>query len=325
MKLARFSVLLMIVLILACDAPRENPFDPNSSNYYEQKSELIVSRVFVKQLYPPFNPIANAQVIEPNLNLFGTTNAQGVVQFEHKAVDSLLFMVSAEPYFADTLKFSRKQTNDYEIFLNAKPAVENTKFVSFFNNIYDQFSITSIYMEALITDLDGPIDISSVRLQDETYGFDTLLVRDANNSDLFKIEFDLRDVSSDLTPEAAPELNFHLIVKNNNDDRVIKGPYVIKRVIQANLVQLSPTISTVTQDSVVFRWVDPELSYDYVFNIILLKFPTFEEIAYKGIPKGQTSLIVKNLSPGQYNWKLQVEDRLGNICQSNYIIFYHEQ
>ena len=324
MKLSRFLVLLIVVFILSCDAPRENPFDPNSKNYFEPKPELVLSQVLVKQLYPPFRPIANVQVIEPNLNLFGTTNAQGIVQFEHKPVDSLIFLVSAQQYFPDTLKFAQKQANEYEIFLNAAPQIQNIKFKSFYNNLYDQLSITSIYMEANVTDLDGPIDIDAVYLQNVEYQFDTLLVRDVNNSDLFTIEFDLRDISKDLMPAEAPELNFNLIVKNKNSDQVVSGPYIIKRVIQATLVQISPTISEVTQDSVLFKWVDPELSFDYVFNIILLKFPTFEQISYKGIPKGQTSLIVKNLSPGQYNWKLQVEDRLGNICQSNYINFYHE-
>lgn len=320
MKLRKLLVLLILLSVISCDAPRENPFDPESPNYFE-----VNSKVIVKHLYPPFKPIAGIEVIEPRLQLFGVTDVNGEVQFRHKPTDSLMFIVNNSQYFPDTVYFAKQANNEYQIFLNAKPQIENFSLKSFYNNVYDEISITSLYFSAIITDLDGPFDISSVRLRNPEFNFETFLDRDINNSNHFSIEFNLEDISQNLTSAEVPELNFYLVVKNNNNAQVVTDFYSIKRVINVTLVQLSPTISQVTQDSVVFRWVDPELPFNYVFNIILLKFPTFEEISFKGIAKGQTSYVVKNLSPGQYNWKLQVEDRLGNICQSNFINFYHEQ
>ncbi len=324
MRTLAIGLLLFIFTLFSCDAPRENPFDPGSDNYYQPPEQTVVSTVTVKQLYPPFNPIANAQVIEPHLQLFGITNNKGEIQFEHQPVDSLTFMVSAEPFFPDTLSFKRKTSNEYEIYLNARPQIQNVVFKSFYNYVDEQFSFTSLYTELLVTDLDGSLDIDRVTLHNTAYQFDTTLARDANNSDLFKLEFPLRNISSEITPEEVPELNFELIVKNKNNDQIVSGPYTIKRVINVTLIQVRPSISEVTQDSVVFEWVDPELPFDYTFNIVLLKFPTVDEVFYKGIPKGQTRFVLNNISPGQYNWKLQLEDRLGNICQSNYINFYHE-
>ncbi len=324
MKAYNLLILLILLSFLSCDAPRENPFDPQSPNYFKEEPDRVLSKIVVKHLYPPFNPISNVQIIEPNLQLFGVTNAKGEITFEHLPADSLTLIAMAERYFPDTLTFAKTANNEYEIFLNAKPQIEEFQLKSFYNNIYPELSITSLYFSAIVNDLDGPFDIS-VTLHNPEFYFDTVLVRDINNSNLFTIEFNLQDISKDLTPQEVPELNFNIIVKNMNNDSIITDFYSIKRVIAVNLKQLSPTTSQVVRDSVVFKWVDPELPYGYSINIVLLTLPTFKEIVYKGIPKGETSFVLKNLSPGQYNWKLQVEDKLGNICQSNYINFYYEQ
>ncbi len=324
MKILTLPILSLLIFLISCEAPRENPFDPKSSNYFDQKPNLITSKVTVKHLYPPFKPIPDIEVIEPNLQFFGITDSKGVIQFEHLPVDSLQFFVFGEPYFADTVRFANHPLHEYEIFLNARPQLNSVQMKSYYNNVYPGFNLTSLSFQANITDLDGQFDIKQVVLTTNEFDFDTLLNRDVNKDDLFFLEFNLLDISTELTPEQAPELNFNLIVKNNNDDQITAGPFSVKRVIVTELQQVSPKVSDVTKDSVVFRWEDPDLPFDYVFNIVLLKFPFTNETIYSGIPKGETSFTVRNLSPGQYNWKLQVEDKLGNICQSNYINFYHE-
>ncbi len=322
----KFSIasLLFLILFFSCDAPRQNPFDPQAENYYQPSQNIVTSTVLVKRLYPPFTPIAGVHLLEPTLNVFGVTDSQGRFVFDHPVKDSLHFIAYADQFFSDTLTFAHTLNNQYTIYLNAKPQIENVQFTSVFNNVYETFSFTSLNVQAQISDLDGPLDIDTVYFFNEEFNFDTTLNMDGNDHINFNIEFEIKKIDPNLTPEQLPELNFYLKVKNNNGQSVTDGPFVIRRVIDQFLVQLSPQESEVTRDSVVFSWVNPELPYDYVFNISLTKFPTLEKIKYTGIPKDQTTFVVKNLAPGRYTWTLQVQDNLNNLCQSQFISFYHE-
>jgi len=320
----QFLLITVLFMAISCDAPRENPFDPKADNYFEQKSNLVTSKIYVRQLYPPFKPIANAEIIGQNLRIFSTTNSKGESIIEHEPVDSLQFIVWANGFFPDTITFQKNFSNEYTIYLNAMPQLKKVQFTSFFNNVYATKNTTTLYFEAQITDLDGPIDIDKIILKNDGYQFDTTLAMDVNNNERYYVEFETKKISPELTTEQIPELNFYLIVKNLNNDSIETGPYYIRRVIEQTLIQLSPQESEVVRDSVTFRWINPDLPYDYVFNIVLLEFPTFESIEYKGIPKDRTSFTVKNLNPGRYSWKLQIEDNLKNICQSIYVNFYYE-
>ncbi len=316
-------ILALSLLIVACDAPRQNPFDPKASNYTDNPQQLVTSSVYVKHLYPPFAPIANVNLIIENLHLFLTTDAQGLVTFEHQPVDSLIILSDAEGYFNHRFTIKTIPTNQYTIYLNAKPEVKDVHFYSTYTNLEQSNSTTNLSFDVTVLDADGPLDVT-VFLKNDQYNFSKELSQDPNNKTYFSTDISVADELNNLSTAQLPELNFYLVVKNLNQDSISVGTYSIRRVIDKQLQLLSPSAGQTVQDSVVFKWINPELSYDYEFTIQLLKYPTFEKIFYRGIGKDQDHLVVKDLTEGQYSWSLQVQDKLGNICQSYYIYFYYE-
>ncbi len=318
--LTAFSIFLL--LLSFCDAPRENPFDPKASNY--TNNPHVTSTITVQHLYPPFKPIANAQIIVKNLGLFLITNQNGKVTFEHPPVDTLKVLVAANGYFPEETTLDETANAVHTIYLNAMPEISGVHFVSNYNNFEQTPSTTSLSIQAHIYDPDSPLDLKAVYLFNSDYHFSIDLTRDPNNDELFGSDFYVSQISSELTNAELPELNFFLIVKNLNGDSLINGPYTIRRVIEAELKLLHPADGETVQDSVVFQWINPELSFDYVFNIEILKFPSFESTYYRGIPGDANQFTVKNLAKGRYSWRLEIEDKLGNLCQSYYINFYYE-
>lgn len=316
-------VSLLFLFVIACDAPRQNPFDPKASNYTDNAQQLVTSKIFVKHLFPPFNPIANANIIIENLHLFLTTNAQGFITFEHQPVDSFLILSDADGYFNRQFVLSAIPNNQYTIYLNAKPEVKDVHFYSTYTNFEQSNSTTNLSFDVTVLDADGPMDVTKVFLKNDQYNFSKALSRDPNNNNYFFTD-SVADELNNLSNAQLPELNFYLVVKNLNNDSVIVGSYSIRRVIETELQLLSPSEGQMVQDSVVFKWINPELPYDYVFSIQLYKFPTFEQIFYRNIGKDQDHFIVKDFAKGQYSWSLQIQDKLGNICQSYYINFYYE-
>ncbi len=314
----------ILLLLMACDAPRQNPFDPKAKNYSDNQQQIVTSKLFVKHLFPPFAPIANVNILIKNLHLFLTTNSKGYVTFDHRPVDSLDVLTDASGYFNREFVLPTLATNQYTIYLNAQPQVEQVHFTSTYTNLEQTQSTTNLSISASIVDFDGPLDIDTVTLKNDDYQFAINLTRDPNNNTYFSSEFNVSQIAADLNNAQLPELNFYFVVKNLNNDSIKTGPYSIRRVIETELKLTSPIEGHTVRDSIIFAWVNPEFPYDYIFNIELLKFPTFESIHYRNIAKDQKSLIIKNLAKGRYSWSLQVQDKLGNVCQSYYINFYYE-
>lgn len=322
--LAKGIILLALWLVVSCDAPRQNPFDPKASNYSDNQQQWVTSEIHVKHLFPPFYPIANVNIMIENLNLFFTTNTQGLVRFDHPPVDSFVVLTDAQDYFNRRFVLTAVPSHKYTIYLNAKPQVEQVQFISTYTNFEQSNSTTNLSFNATIQDLDGPMDVSKVVLKNDDYHFALELSRDANDNQYFSSDFAVSQISGDLTNAQLPELNFYLVVQNLNGDSLTTGTYSIRRVIETELQLLNPAEGQTVRDSVVFKWVNPELPYDYVYNIQLYQYPTFKQLYYRNIPGDQNQFVVKNLSKGQYSWSLQVQDKLGNVCQSYYISFYYE-
>ncbi len=316
------TVFISLLMLSSCDAPRENPFDPKAGNY--TNNPHVVSQISVQHLYPPFKPIANAQIILKNLGLFLITDQNGKVTFEHTPVDTLQATITATGYFPREVTLDEAINHTHTIYLNAKPQITTPRFISNYNNFEQTPSTTSLSFQAHIYDPDSPLDLKAYYLFNSDYHFSIDLNRDANDDEFFARDFYVSQISPELTNAELPELNFFLVVKNLNGDSLISGPYTIRRVIEVELNLLHPADGETVQDSVVFQWINPELSFDYVFNIEILKFPTFESTYYRGIPGETNQFTVKNLAKGRYSWRLEIEDKLGNLCQSYYINFYYE-
>lgn len=320
------TLLTLCLGMSACDAPRQNPFDPQSDNYID----IMITNIKVLRLYPPNEGVGNINVILDNIKLFGTTNTSGIVEWEHDPVDSLIVVTQGMGYFPDTLTFSTNfQNNQWNVFINAIPQIENDKIFSTRDN---SSNLTYVSIEAEITDPDGPTDISTAYLTLEENTFTDTLNFD-NQLNRYFAQFNINKLPGGIGAEELPELTFYLVVKNISGDSLISSKYSIVRVIIEDLQPLSPNISEPASGAINFKWGKVNLNYVHYYYVLLFRLDgNVQRIGKFGpFPSDQNYFdlddpeILNELASGLYLWLLHVEDQPGNISQSNAVNFQYNQ
>lgn len=315
-KAIRFSVLVLL-LCFSCDAPRENPFDPNGSN-------SVITTIKLLRLLPSSEVISGAEVFIPEINQYKTSDQTGTVVFTHPKVDSLSVICHCEAFFSDTTVVKNlKKTNAFQIHLNAKPRIGELQFNSFYENIENHENLTSLSIRAQIVEPDGLKDIETVTIRQQDTNFIDSLAVENPVSQIFIKNFSLSQISPSLTVGELAELNFILTIKNTNNDSVRSEPLRIVRVIEENPQLLSPESGSVQSDTVRFRWQTTELDYEFTYNLVLQRLGG-ETLTYAAIPSTQNEFTVNDLMAGTYFFSLQIQDRPGNISQSPFNSFTYQ-
>ena len=315
-KVLYFSLILFL-LFSACDAPRENPFDPNASN-------AVTTTIQLFHLLPSSTVVSGAEIFIPEINQLKRSDQTGTAVFIHPNMDSITVISRGEAFFPDTTVFNNlSKTNTFQIRLNTKPQISETQLTSFYENIENHNNLTSLSIRTQIIDPDGLNDIETVIIRQEKLDFtDTLEIENASELRFAK-SFSLAQISPSLTPGEVTELNFELSVKNKNTESIPSGPLNIVRVIKENLLILSPESGSAQTDTVKFSWQKMTLDYDFTYNLVLQRLGG-ETHTYNLIPASQNILQVSNLMAGTYFFSLQVQDRPGNICQSPFSSFTYQ-
>ena len=317
-----FITIAALFFLLACDAPRENPFDPASPNYKTEIDNKASTQLFVHSLYSPFTGIPNVQVGEKYTPFFGTTNTDGRVQWKHEKTDSLFFILYAQGYFSNSVLFvGNDLSNDLETSLNARPQFKEIQFTSVYQNLDKSSQATYISISSKINDPDGAEDILSVVLKDSAHSFsDSLRLSDQLQQE-YSSYADILTLDENLLPARLPELNFFLVVKNQNGDSVVSVPLHIKRVIEEQISLNAPTNNATLQDSVIFEWEPVVLDFPFTFSLFIQRLEDNASFVYSGLASTEVRFVVNNLTTGTYFWQLQIVDVLGNICQSIFMSF----
>ena len=324
-QLLNILKILLILGFLACDAPRENPFDPNATNYADT-SDLAITSIQVFHLPPSLIGISDITVFAQEINKFALTNAQGIATIEHILRDSLTLSFSNSQYFENSGIFKDLgKENNLQFRLNAKPVISNLNLSSVYVNNEDIDNFTSIVLKADITDADGAQDIQKVAIHLEQYGFVQELEKGNGAESAFATSFYVKQISNQLNPEQVPELDFKLVVKNINSDSVSLSPMRIVRVIIEEPELLTPSGTISQTDSICFSWQPIQLNYRFTFNIVLYYSEGQEFIYFRNIPSTQFEYFIKGLAYGHYQAYLQIEDLFGNICQASFKSFNYQQ
>lgn len=319
------SLLCVIGLCLGvlsnCDAPRDNPFDPDSPNYRQPYR----TRIFVRSLYPPNTAIPGALVVSPNLGLSGITNGEGFADWQHDQVDSIIVQTFCEGYFnSATVFYPVEYNNDFSVLINAQPVLNEALFFSIFDNFQNQ---TYVNIDAFISDQDGQSDIEKVLLRLSNTNFHKTLPFGAASS--YSASFNITELPDNVNLQTLPELEFSLFVQNINGDSLIFEPFRIIRVIDKKLTLLEPHPTSRVRGTILFRWEKVDLSYSFTYQIELYRLSGNVQLleTFKNIPADSSQFllddpeILDRLSNGGHFWLLQIRDRLGNICQSEILTF----
>ncbi len=317
--LKKIPVLLSLALLLSCDAPRQNPFDPNAENYRAKEQTIIQ----VYNLHPPYHGLNDILVIEPNLHFSGRTGPDGTLVWEHDELDSVTLQTSGEGFFSKETVFKNAGKNTVlTVYMNAQPALQDTRFTS---RYYNYGNLTYLEFRSRIVDPDGLADLKKAILYCDEYAFHDTLALEKAGSDYFGNRFDLLAIDSTLSPGMAPELSFALLVQNINGDSLWYEPFSVVRVIEYQLIQYTPAANETVSGNVTFTWERVTLDFPFTFSILIYQFPTIELIStYDHIPSDSTRFSIGPLANGRYLWVLELRDSMGNISQSTAIDFTTE-
>ncbi|HID38623.1 MAG TPA: hypothetical protein EYP36_03805 [Calditrichaeota bacterium] len=264
----KLFVLLLFTLVLSCDAPRQNPFDPNAVNY-KGKEQTIIQ---VYNLYPPYHGLSNILVVEPNLHFSGRTGSDGTLIWEHEAFDSVALQASGEGFFPTQTLFKNVGKNEVlTIYMNAHPTLQDVRFIS---RYYSPRKECYLQYRSRIIDPDGLADLREAILFCDEFAFQDTLELEKAGSDYFESQFNLQAVETTLSPSMAPELSFALLVQNINGDSLRFEPFSIVRVIEYHLKQYTPAENDTVRGNVTFSWEEVNLGFPFTFTILLYQLPT---------------------------------------------------
>ncbi len=324
----RISYLMIFTALLyACNAPRNNPLDPDGDLYTPpNRAEITITR-----LNSPENPIAGVTLIEPNLNLWGTSDENGLINWQFDtSPDSLTLVTQSGLYFSkqEQIKTSFPVTT-FNLSLNAKPQINHDSLTSIYNNVNGS---TEIYFKAKITDNDGQDDIKNIRLFSAGKWSGDLSIE--SMPDVYSIDSDINAIDPGLTPESLIEIPFGLSIINQNGDSLQSSIYHISRVIPQRIVPRQPASQSVQRDTITFKWDPIHLDFDFsleidVYAVITNQFVRIAKISGLAGSSRQYELQDSNtlqlLSSFNNFWQLIIRDNQGNICRSTPVFFTYER
>lgn len=305
------------------DAPRDNIFDPHSDLY--RQSGSVTGTITGK--YPPFNPIGNVRIELLENRSHSFSDAAGAFEFSKLLPGSYTLILSADNYVTleDSVTIMSGKETECLIRLNGTPNITSvelvTKHIAHWQPSEDEYVLE---VAATISDLDGGLDIDSVRFQIPGWEFDTLLTNSAAvgifTGTFFNDAFGLN---------AFPELEGEPIRLRCGDKSGDWGewyPTQISRLIVSVPQTLSPAGLAVVDSLPTLRWshFDAGFQVNYQVDVFRLDESAIPQFVFASPVMADTTLqwqAESTLANARYYWTLSVIDRYENISVSKEAAF----
>ena len=322
MRNSPLILIVAVVFLVSCtrDAPRDNPFDPNSDIY--QYAHSISGTV--QRKVPPYAPVANAEVRIPSLKFYTTTDAAGHFHLGKIPTDTATVVISRDGY--GNWRYSGAMNEFPEtIAMNAWPQVDSLQTITTHQShwwpVEDEYSLT---VHCWYSDLDGVTDVDSVRFEIPGPGIHIPLPGLVNAAGyVFAALYDwqLDSPMTDLIGEP-------VFVQVRDLDSLWSVPQTtyISRFIESTPLPISPVGNQETGPYPILRWDYFNASYTFSFQVQLFRITagnTATLILKKpDLSQNRTEYTVTDSLPnGSYYWTLGVIDRFRNSSHSKEATF----
>ena len=143
----------MLLVHAGCQAPRDNPFDPENPNH--RLNELSG---YIKSARAPHTPISNARIALPEQNLSTLSDDHGYFSFSRLTDHANRIIVTKSGYVSDSLMLGTKSSRELEIFLNQIPAINIFAANTLVINQYPDWQFFYLQVIASIEDSDQDTD-----------------------------------------------------------------------------------------------------------------------------------------------------------------------
>ena len=307
-------ILSAFLLLLGCDAPRENPVDPNNpDNQFAELNGTVKTKGF------PFVPINSVNVFWENENALVQTSSDGSFSISDvKKIDGWLFF-NGTGYSRDSvfIQWNNRKIINSEVFLNSIPIVDSLEFFSIVENRFQVNQIYRIVVRAQISDFEGVNDIDSVFLENESLNIRSRLLFNSLTG-FYERTMGLADLRiADLNELIGK--NFDLIVEDLEGRNFITANTFIKRVINEEIELFSPIQNAVVSVPFNLRWRRFTPGYNFIYEIEISTNEIQPQLVFRveNIPSDSISYLINtNFAGKDFFWTIWAVDEFKNRSRS---------
>jgi hypothetical protein len=323
MKIFKYTVISLLVVITGCarQAPRDNPFDPNSDLY--PYSSSIKGTVLRKIL--PNDPVPRALVWTEDRQYHTYSDSTGYFELNQLPGDSITLIVTKQGY-GEYRSHSELNGLPIQIFLNAIPEVDSVSIsTDHHSHWWPEVEEYSAKITLWITDADGIGDVDSVWISipaisyflfiQKPYPIDGQIAATLYDWQIYPYPF------TDLVGK--PFLAYVM-----DRDSLISYPFStqISRFIEEIPVPISPSGGESTSSQPRFRWDYFNASFTFAYGIQIYRITeggTYSLIYQQGdIPQTTSEFSYPDtLLSGSYFWTVSITDNFGNSSHSREATF----
>ena len=312
-KLLKYYTIISLVIILSsCNAPRNNPLDPENPD-----NKMVSIEGFVKSVKVPQLPIENTKILWLNDGIITKSNELGYFQFEDVERLDGWIIVEKENYSVDSLfiTFSSQKRISKTFFLNSIPIINDLQFFSITINKFPNNQKYNLEIRANITDEENDIDTVFIQLP-ELNTKKELLYNASTKYYLNSISLDDLNL---ISIDAVIGKDFSINVFDSQEKEFVIGYTNIKRIIKQEIVTTAPSgRDTVYTQNPFLQWrrFTPGFDYKYLLQIFTDEVPA-SLIWEKELTSNQIDYVTDaNLSSGDYFWVIWAIDEFENRTRS---------
>jgi hypothetical protein len=302
-------LIIALSFCAACNAPRDNPFDPQNP-----RSPYVALEGHVQTQSLPRTALTGAAMFWKNGNRLLQTDAQGYFRFENLMPENDWLHIEKSGYKKDSVfvLWDGNKQIALDIFLNAMPVMENLQLATEILHQYFSNQEARLVVKAGISDRDN--DIDSVFIKSENFGLRKALDYDVDDKS-YIATLKLFDLKVNDLEELIGE-DFPIVVKDRAADEIVVGKSGVKRVIQNEIEFESPAGDQQVSSTPTFTWKRFRPGFPFTFTLEIF---TFEGLAFQksGLPAESISYTMETpLAPGEYLWVVWCVDEFQNRSRS---------
>lgn len=315
-NLTFFLIFLGITFINSCEAPRENPLDPNSSDNLLGTIEGTIQTFSL-----PYTPIKNVEVIWRPGNILVYSDANGNFSIPNIKTENGPLIFRKEGYHTDTMQidWAGERKLKEQINLNKIPELDSLSVYSVITNTAIPPSpMSKIVIETKIADIDN--DIDTVFVVNDHTGLEKAM--DFNIvSKTFYTELTPEDLNlTDLEQSIGLEFNFR-VRDILGEIYILKGGSV-KRIINDSITGMQPAgDSVVTALPFYLRWEGFMPGYSFSYKVEIYTNDGSQQVLEENVSSDMTSYLIDSLDTGNYYWVIWVVDDFNDMNRSLPVTF----
>lgn len=301
----------------SCDAPRNNPLDPDSPDY---KFLDLTGRVLTYRV--PHVPIPDVKVTWDNSQYF-YTDIDGYFRFNKIVREPGWLYFESKSYLYDSIYVDWNNTRSgLQKYLNASPELDTVLFYSSIENRDAGRQLISLDAELKIFDPDN--DIDSVLIVSPTLKFNSFLNYNISDKS-FEGSYGMSELKIG-TPDAVIGHEFYFYVVDTRKNKILISKQITKRIIKEVIELTQPINSDTASTTPTLKWnrIDPGFPFKFMVEIFVNEYNGALVWRKENISSTTNSVTV-DIPLGQnnyYTWIVWVVDEFQNRSGSKPRTFY---